>query len=150
MASRDKYSYFIITATPKDFSWIKAGNICHVKANHYTEFQKSVSVKCIDGCVNIQLPLDILHPLTCQKAEFLLALDSFKERLDAIAHPEILEQAVELTVGSEVIVEQKDKWLNGVVRYIGPRTEAKLLDPIGGVFFGVELQVSSNLLCYYK
>lgn len=108
-----------------------------------------MSVTCIGSSISVNMPPDTLHPLTRQESEFLLALESFEERLKAIVHPEALEQAVELTVGSEVRVEQKDEWLRGVLRYIGPLSEPRLLDPIAGVFFGVELQVSSSLFCVH-
>lgn len=148
MASRDKNSYFIITARPISYSWMRAGSICYLEESHYTELRKkdTVSVICIGSSVKFELPRDILQPLTRQKAEFLLALDDLAERLNVIVHPEVLEQAAELTVDSDVIVEQKNEWLKGVVRYIGP-FEPKSMDPIAGVFFGVELQVSSSLLC---
>lgn len=149
MASREKNAYFIIMAQPMSSRWIHAGSICYMNEKQYStpKPQKEVSVICIGSSVHYDLPLDILQPLTRQKTEFLLALESHKERLDEFVHGEALDQAVELTVGSEVTVEQKGEWLKGVVRYIGPLSELRLLDPIAGVFFGVELQVSCSLFC---
>lgn len=96
------------------------------------------------------LPSNVLQPLTRQKSEFLLALESNKERLEEFLRPEALNQAVELTVGSEVTVEINGEWLKGVVRYIGPLFEPGPQKCITAVFFGVELQVSHSLLCVYK
>ncbi|KAK3574703.1 hypothetical protein QTP86_015398 [Hemibagrus guttatus] len=138
MASRDNNAYFIITATPVTYTRIKAGCICYKKV--YSSPQTDmVYVECIGNIVSHYLPVDILQSLTRQKAEFLLALESDEERLKEIAKPEMLEQAMELTVDSEVKVEQEGKWLNGVVRYIGPLSDRKIPDSGGGVFFGVEL-----------
>lgn len=103
-----------------------------------------VPVTCIENRLSYDFPFNFLHTLTRQNSEFLLALENPEERLKEIDKPELLEQASELTVGSEVTVEQNGKWLKGVVRYIGPLSSS-VLDPIlVGVFFGVELQVSSS------
>ncbi|KAG7326262.1 hypothetical protein KOW79_009663 [Hemibagrus wyckioides] len=139
MASRDKNAYFIITATPVICGWIKSGCICYKKETLYSPLSDTVHVVCIGEIGTYSLPVDILRPLTRQKAEFLLALESNEERLKEIAKPEMLEQATELTVGSEVMVAQEGSWLKGVVRYIGPISDRKIPDSGGGVFFGVEL-----------
>lgn len=97
----------------------------------------------IGGTIDYNLPYDILQPLTRKRSEFLLALESCTDRLREVAHPEALDQAVEINEGSDVLVEQNTQWLKGVVRYIGPLSEPSLLDPIAAVFFGVELQVSN-------
>ncbi|XP_047669331.1 ubiquitin carboxyl-terminal hydrolase CYLD isoform X2 [Tachysurus fulvidraco] len=137
MASHDN-TYFIITANQISYSWIKAGCICYKTGNLYPQ-KDTVHVTCIGDTIGYRLPVDILHPLTQQKSEFLLALESDEERLKEFAKPEILEQAVELTVGSEVLVEQEGEWLKGVVRYIGPLSDRKIPNSCRGVFFGVEL-----------
>lgn len=147
MASRDN-TYFIITANTISYSWIKAGCICYKTGSLYSQ-KDTVHVTCIGDTIGYCLPVDILHPLTQQKSEFLLALESNEERLKEFAKPETLEQAVELTVGSEVLVEQKGEWLKGVVRYIGPLSDRKIPDSGGGVFFGVELLVSNSAVCLY-
>ncbi|XP_060723550.1 ubiquitin carboxyl-terminal hydrolase CYLD [Tachysurus vachellii] len=137
MASRDN-TYFIITANQIGYSWIKAGQICYKTGSLYPQ-KDTVHVTCIGDTTGYRLPVNILHPLTQQKSEFLLALESNEERLKEFAKPEILEQAMELTIGSEVLVEQEGEWLKGVVRYIGPLSDRKITDSCGGVFFGVEL-----------
>lgn len=156
MASRDNYTYFIITAQTMSYSWIRPGSICYINEKQYStlKLQKkdTVPVTCVGSSVHFPLPTDILQPLTRQASQFLLAVDSFEERLKEFARLEALEQAMELSVGSEVTVEQNGEWLKGVVKYIGPLTEPSILgsSPIVGVFFGVELQVSNSLLSVYK
>lgn len=148
MASRDNNVYFIITATPVTCRWIKSGCICYKKETLYSPPSENVYVLCIGHTEGYWLPVDILQPVTRQKAEFLLALESDEERLKEIAKPEMLEQATELTVGSEVMVAQEGSRLKGVVRYIGPLSDRKIPDSGGGVFFGVELLVSiSSFFC---
>lgn len=108
--------------------------------NLFSPQDETVCVIGIDYLGCFTLPVNILQPLTRQQSEFLLALEDYEERLKEIAKPEILEQAMELTVGSEVTVEQKGEWLKGVVRYIGPLSDQVISVPVA-VFFGVELQV---------
>ncbi|TSL22069.1 Ubiquitin carboxyl-terminal hydrolase CYLD [Bagarius yarrelli] len=139
MAFCDNHTYYIITAQPMDYSWIKAGTICyHAYYTTHKPQDHTVYVRCIGNGGSGLLSADILQPLTRRKSEFLLALESSEERLTEMVKPEILEQAMELNVGSEVKVEQNGEWLKGVVKYIGPLLDS--LDPIVGVFFGVELQ----------
>lgn len=146
MASRDDKTYFIITEKPP-YSFLRLGSICFKKEdqNSIRKLPKDmVPVTCIENRLSYDFPFNFLHTLTRQNSEFLLALENPEERLKEIDKPELLEQASELTVGSEVTVEQNGKWLKGVVRYIGPLSSS-VLDPIlVGVFFGVELQVSSS------
>ncbi|KAL7832656.1 hypothetical protein SRHO_G00296740 [Serrasalmus rhombeus] len=85
------------------------------------------------------VPLEVLEPLTQQQAEYLLALETPKERLEEFIQPKNLKQAEDLVQGCEVRVEQNGEWLKGVVRYIG-RLKEPVIDPIAGVYFGVELQ----------
>ncbi|KAL7891281.1 hypothetical protein AOLI_G00007570 [Acnodon oligacanthus] len=85
------------------------------------------------------LPSEVLKPLTQQQAEFLLALETPNDRLEEFMLAKNLNQAEGLLQGSEVRVEQNGEQLRGVVRYIG-RLKDPILDPIAGVFFGVELQ----------
>ncbi|XP_053355388.1 ubiquitin carboxyl-terminal hydrolase CYLD [Clarias gariepinus] len=143
MASRDTNDYFIITAKPT-YGWVTPGNICYIKEKHYStrkpQKKDTVPVMRIGGTIDYNLPYDILQPLTRKRSEFLLAIESCTDRLREVAHPEALDQAVEINEGSDVLVEQNTQWLKGVVRYIGPLSEPSLLDPIAAVFFGVELQ----------
>ncbi|XP_026789182.3 ubiquitin carboxyl-terminal hydrolase CYLD isoform X1 [Pangasianodon hypophthalmus] len=142
MASRDK-AYVILTKASRSVGWVRAGSICYIKENLYSlNYQKkdTVPVICIGSSITYNLPLDILQPLSRQKSEFLLAVESCEERLKEFTQSEALDQAMELTVGSEVTVAQNGEWLKGVIRYIGPLSDPGVLDPIAGVFFGVELQ----------
>ncbi|XP_072540400.1 ubiquitin carboxyl-terminal hydrolase CYLD isoform X2 [Salminus brasiliensis] len=143
MAPKDKNIYFILTATPAPFSCMTAGQICYITEDRCSQQKKqkkdTVRVKCIGSPIEHDLPLDFLCILPQEKAELLLALITNEERLDEFARSETLDQATALVKGSEVTVEQNGKWLKGVVRYIGRLSETNL-DPIAGVFFGVELQ----------
>lgn len=142
MASRDDKTYFIITETTP-YSLFRLGSICFKKEdqNSIRKLPKDmVPVTCIENRLSHDFPFNFLHPLTRQNSEFLLALENPEERLKEIDKPELLEQASELTVGSEVTVEQNGKWLKGVVRYIGPLSSSVLYPILVGVFFGVELQ----------
>lgn len=152
MAFRDTNAYFIVTKQPLSFSWIHAGNICYKNGNQYSSpnLQKEDTVSVICNGTTYNLPSNVLQPLTRQKSQFLFAVEGHKERLEEFLRPEALNQAVELTVGSEVTVEINGEWLKGVVRYIGPLFEPGLQKPKTAVFFGVELQVSHSLLCVYK
>ncbi|KAI5614619.1 ubiquitin carboxyl-terminal hydrolase CYLD-like, partial [Silurus asotus] len=139
MASCDNCAYFITTAKPLSNGWIQAGSICYMMETLHSTQTDTLPVMSIGNIRNMDLPVDILHPLTRQEAEFLLALECFEDRLQEIAKPDILEQAVVLSVGSEVTVEQNGELLKGVVRYIGPLLDLKP-DPISGAYFGIELQ----------
>lgn len=140
MASRD-HDYFIVTAQPMDYNGIKAGSICYNAYYTPKPPNNTVYVKCIGKLGGSTLPIDILQLLTRQKIEYLLALETCEERLKEMAKPEILEQAMELNVGAEVMVEQNGEWLKGVVKYIGPLSDPQIAnEPVAGVFFGVELQ----------
>uniref|UniRef100_A0A8B9H2G3 ubiquitinyl hydrolase 1 n=1 Tax=Astyanax mexicanus TaxID=7994 RepID=A0A8B9H2G3_ASTMX len=143
MAPKAKNIYFIITTTPPSYGWTKSGKICYVKEDLYSQPKKlkkdTIPVRLLGSTFDRDLPLNCLHILTQEMAELLLAIDSDKDRLDACRLSESLDQALTLVKGSEVTVEQNGKWLKGVIKYIG-RLNEPIMDPIAGVFFGVELQ----------
>ncbi|XP_062854083.1 ubiquitin carboxyl-terminal hydrolase CYLD isoform X2 [Trichomycterus rosablanca] len=146
MALHEKGEYYILTAKPEGNGWINPGSIGYRTENQYLHVKSqkdTVHVRFTEYVNSVNLPLDVLQPLTKQKAEFLLALGSKEDRLVEYARSKSLDQAVDLVEDSEVTVEYKGKWLKGVVRYIGriPEFNVKVLNvPIAGVFFGVELQ----------
>ncbi|KAL6458112.1 hypothetical protein MHYP_G00333420 [Metynnis hypsauchen] len=142
MAPKSNNRYFIITATPALYGFIRAGQICYINEDRYSQRKKksdTLPVILFNSAVDRDLPLEVLELLTQQQAEFLLALETPKERLEGFLLSENLNQAKVLVQGSEVRVEQNGEWLKGVVRYIG-RLKEPISDPIAGVYFGVELQ----------
>lgn len=136
--------YYILTAKPEHAGWISPGSIGYKTENPYSnrknENKNTVHIKFIENINSADILLDVLQKLTKQKAEFLLALEC-SDRLVELVRSESLDQAVDLVVGSEVTVEHNDKWLKGVVKYIGSIIESQLSSPIAGVWFGIELQV---------
>lgn len=148
MASADNNIYFIITAKPPSPNgYIKAGEVCFIDKQRFDLRQKRndiniLPVICIDSKFDVFLDKVILQPLKRRSAELLLALESNEDRLLALKDPEALEKASNLSEGGQVHVEYKGQWLKGVIRYIGSLT-SNSSDPITGVFFGVELQVSN-------
>ncbi|XP_036417691.1 ubiquitin carboxyl-terminal hydrolase CYLD [Colossoma macropomum] len=143
MAPKSKNLYFMITETPASHGSIRAGQICYINEDRYSQPKRlkrdTLPVILIGSTLDRDLPFEVLEPLTQQQAEFLLALDTHKERLEEFTQSKNLGQAEVLVKGSEVRVEYNGEWLKGVVRYIG-RLREPIIDPIGGVFFGVELQ----------
>lgn len=87
-----------------------------------------------------EIKVSSLKPITIQEAELLAALEDNTERLKWFKEEEALREALALTKDTPVIVEQKGKWLKGVIRYIGRTTAPKYPHPIAGTFFGIELQ----------
>ncbi len=148
MASADKNIYFIITANPPSPNgYINAGEICYIDKQRFNAKLKRndtdfLPIVRMGKCCDTLLDKVLLEPLPCRAAELLLALESNEDRLLALKDPAALEKASDLSIGSHVYVEYKMKWLNGVIRYIGNLTPHSF-DPITGVFFGVELQVSN-------
>lgn len=148
MASADKNIYFIITANPPSPNgYIKAGEICYIDKQRFnvnlkrndTDFLPVVRMGTL---IDTLLDKVLLELLSRRAAELLLALESNEDRLLALKDPEALEMASDLSNGNHVYVEYKMQWLNGVIRYVGNLTPHSF-DPITGVFFGVELQVSN-------
>ncbi|KAK5869500.1 hypothetical protein PBY51_024209 [Eleginops maclovinus] len=78
-----------------------------------------------------------IHLQQQTEAELLQALCEDEERLKWFREGDALKTALGLTVGTPVTVEEGGKKLRGIIRYIGPITDAF---PISGKFFGIELQ----------
>ncbi|KAI4880818.1 hypothetical protein NFI96_031833 [Prochilodus magdalenae] len=142
MAHKSKNVYFIITATTTHYIPIRVGQICHINEDRLSRvrpMKETIPVIPIGSALDYDLPYKVLNRLTVQQAELLLALETHEDRLKEFMLLTNLDQAVNLVKDSEVTVEQNGEWLKGVVRYIGMLTNP-IRDPIGGVFFGVELQ----------
>ncbi len=154
MASADKNIYFIITANPPSPNgYINAGEICYIDKQRFNARLKRndtdiLPVVRIGNVSDTLLDKVLLQPLSRRAAELLMALESNEERLLALKDPVALEKASNLSEGGQVHVEYKGQWLKGVIRYIGSLTSYSS-DPISGVFFGVELQVS-NLFAWVR
>uniref|UniRef100_A0AAR2L2H5 ubiquitinyl hydrolase 1 n=1 Tax=Pygocentrus nattereri TaxID=42514 RepID=A0AAR2L2H5_PYGNA len=142
MAPKSKNLYFITTATTA-LHGVRAGQICYINEDLYSlrkdPKSDTLPVIVLGSVFDRNLPLEVLEPLTKQEAEYLLALETPKERLEEFIQSKNLKQAEDLLQGCEVRVEQNGEWLKGVVRYIG-RLKEPVIDPIAGVYFGVELQ----------
>uniref|UniRef100_A0AAR2LN76 ubiquitinyl hydrolase 1 n=1 Tax=Pygocentrus nattereri TaxID=42514 RepID=A0AAR2LN76_PYGNA len=123
--------------------YISHGQICYINEDLYSlrkdPKSDTLPVIVLGSVFDRNLPLEVLEPLTKQEAEYLLALETPKERLEEFIQSKNLKQAEDLLQGCEVRVEQNGEWLKGVVRYIG-RLKEPVIDPIAGVYFGVELQ----------
>lgn len=146
MASADKKIYFILIAKPP-LGYIEAGEICFIDKDIYVECKNgnntnSLPVVRMGRSMHTDIDALLLKPLTLRSAELLLALETNIERLVALQDPKALEEASNLSLDSRVCVEYNGKWLKGVIRYIGNINSCGF-EPIAGVFFGVELQVSS-------
>ncbi|XP_076871017.1 ubiquitin carboxyl-terminal hydrolase CYLD isoform X2 [Brachyhypopomus gauderio] len=143
MASSDKNIYFI-TIRNTSYSWCRGGRICYTNENRYSlqnnSKNKDVPVTYVGSVFEHKLSPDELRELTEEETALLLALGTDDERWKEIELEQCLKGALSLNVGSEVTVELNGEWLKGVVRYIGRLTEPWYGDPIGAVFFGVELQ----------
>lgn len=147
MNSMDEHEYFIIIAKPPPPNgYLMPGQICFIHKKRYEERQKRnnnkiLPVTCIGKFYENELEPGVLHKLTRRSAELLLALASNEERIMALTNKEELERSLHLSEGSPVFVELSNKWLTGVIRYIGKITSTICSsEPIAGVFFGVELQ----------
>lgn len=144
MASADNKFYFIITTK---HGYISAGEICYIDKQRFFALEKRndaniVPVVRMGLFSDEHLDKALLQPLSRRSAELLLALESNEKRLSALKDPEVLEEASHLSKDTQVYVEYKEQWLKGVIRYIGSLTSYSS-DPITGVYFGVELQVSN-------
>lgn len=152
MASAENNIYFIITAKPPSpYGFIQPGEICFIDKQRFEARHKWSDTDILPVIrigFSIDTPLDkvLLKPLTRRSAQLLLALESNEERLLALRGHEDLEEASNLSKGCQVFVEYKEQWLKGVIRYIGS-IKSYCSDPITGVFFGVELQVSKLCVC---
>lgn len=149
MSSADDLKYFILIAQPPSHGYLKPGQICHIHKTLYEAKKKRnetvLPVTFIGDTYERDLKADLLRPLLRVEAELLLALEDYAERIMALAKKALMT-SLTLTKGSQVFVEFKNEWLTGVIQYIGRITPCTL-DPIAGVFFGVELQVSSLHAC---
>lgn len=148
MASAYNKIYFIIIAKPP-IGYIEAGEICFIDKDLFMERKKEnntdiLPVVRMGRSMHTDIDALLLKPLKLRSAELLLALESNEERLVALKDPKALEEASNLSLDCRVYVEFNGKWLKGVIRYVG-NIKSCSYEPITGVFFGVELQVS--ILC---
>lgn len=148
MTSTD-HQYFIITERVDYPRHLNPGRLCYKSKTRYTSEVKrygsasKVNVTPLASYTNenYEIEMKSLSPLTAGEAELLLALTEDRERLKWFRQEGALQTALGLTKGTEVFVDEQGKELRGVVRYIGRLTEPRYPDPIGGTFFGIELQV---------
>ncbi|XP_051562271.1 ubiquitin carboxyl-terminal hydrolase CYLD isoform X3 [Myxocyprinus asiaticus] len=149
MTSADNNEYFIIHAKPpSSHGYLNVGEICFISKERYDALKKRndtniVPIICMGSMLDSHLNASLLHPLTRRSAELLLALETNEERIIALKDPEALQNALDLSEGSQVYVEHNGQLLKGVIRYIGSITSPSFhfqhSCPIVGVFFGVEL-----------
>ncbi|XP_071394811.1 ubiquitin carboxyl-terminal hydrolase CYLD [Centroberyx affinis] len=145
MDSSDKNMYFIITEKPGD-AYIHPGRLCYIPEYRYTSIMKKkdpptkLPVIYMGSHLDTYLKESDMEPLTVQEAELLQALGEDCERLKWYKEEQALKTAQGLTKGTSVTVDEGEEKLRGIIRYIGKLTEPKFLDPLPGVFFGIELQ----------
>ncbi|XP_030647001.1 ubiquitin carboxyl-terminal hydrolase CYLD [Chanos chanos] len=148
MGSTDKYMYFIVLEKPGyPCSHISRGAICYIEEEKYRlkierledgEKVDSLQVKFQTDVVDKCIKMDVLDALSPQEAGLLQAIEGNEDRLKAYRQRDALDRALNLKTDSLVTVELNGKWLEGVVRYIGRKTDFSA--PISGTFFGIELQ----------
>ncbi|XP_077054695.1 ubiquitin carboxyl-terminal hydrolase CYLD [Siphateles boraxobius] len=147
MASANKNIYFIVIANPPN-GYIEAGEICFIDKDLYEDWKKGNDTERLPlvpmgRALHTDIDVLLLKPLSLRSAELLLALETNIERLFALNDPKTLktlEDASNLSLDSRVYVEYNGKWLKGVIRHIGNIKSCSFVEPITGVFFGVELQ----------
>lgn len=140
MESTDTYMYFII------LDGYDSGQICYKTTGSYLKSKGSSQTSLrvyVLGHWERSVMVNSIQPLKKQEAELLCALDHDKDRLTAFREREVLDHALKLKVSSPVTVEVMGEWCQGVIRYIG-EINRKMLDPISGTFFGIELTVSQS------
>uniref|UniRef100_A0A667YKX0 Ubiquitin carboxyl-terminal hydrolase CYLD n=1 Tax=Myripristis murdjan TaxID=586833 RepID=A0A667YKX0_9TELE len=137
--------YFIITAQPKYHGYIHAGRICHIAESRYTlelskESLTKLPVICMGSYTDTKLDVSDMDHVSAEEAGLLLALEDDSERLKWFRERETLRTALSLTTNTPVTVDEGKQKLRGIIRFIGRLSEPKYLDPLSGVFFGIELQ----------
>lgn len=137
MERNEKYLYFIIVEGSR------AGRLCYCKEDLFEE-SKSASGKFLQvrllGLIEHSVRLNDVRRLIKEEAELLFALDYDHERLKAFVEREGLDHALKLTVDSEVLVEVRGEWRQGIIRYIGEIKHKIYSEPIEAAVFGIELQ----------
>nr|XP_057929394.1 ubiquitin carboxyl-terminal hydrolase CYLD isoform X2 [Doryrhamphus excisus] len=141
--------YFIVTEAPKSTGHCNPGRICYVP-----DYQDGLKHPAFDLSAELQVfllgsltPLcyeinrRCLEELSADEAGLLLALTDNSERLKWFKEKKALFGALTLSEGAQVVVEQGNEKLNGIVRYIGNLTRpTHTAEPLRGIFFGIELQ----------
>lgn len=138
--------YFILTEKPKFPGHIDAGHLCYCRKTVYKKRgdASKLSVIPVDSFAQLDFSIEFtcLSKLSVERAELLCALQNDEERLKWFREEVALQTALELTVGTSVVVQKGAEELLGVIRYIGKNKNKKLNYPILGRFFGIELLVS--------
>ncbi|XP_063357182.1 ubiquitin carboxyl-terminal hydrolase CYLD [Pelmatolapia mariae] len=147
MASTENV-YFILTKKSERSSFTKAGSIVFMPYYKYmSEIKKSPPPLKLRMCLinyysgmDYDLEANDMEQLCVEEVGLLQALPDDAERLRCFKERHDLQAAIQLVIGSEVTVEEAGKKLRGIIRYIGPITEASFTCPVPGSFFGIELQ----------
>lgn len=148
MSSKD-FLYYIITEKPGYPGHIKAGHICYIPESKYKLASKrstsssKLPVTPLGSASGVHYDIDIncMRTLSAEEAELLQALPEDTDRLKWYREKHALRTALDLTVGTDVVVEEEGEELGGIIRYIGRMKEPTYSDPLPGRFFGIELQV---------
>ncbi|KAF0041680.1 hypothetical protein F2P81_005212 [Scophthalmus maximus] len=138
--------YFIITEKPEFSGHISAGCICYIseyKHRRHGSSSQSLSVIPFSSQSGLDYPIDLrcMTELSAAWAELLLALPEDAERLRWFREGAVLQAALELKVGTVVVVQEGEEERRGVIRYIGRLEKPKYPHPpLSAVFFGIQLQ----------
>lgn len=134
--------YFIVIEKPKYPKHIEAGSICYTFSTKHKSTKK-LSIYLLDALTALpyDLELDLLRELSKEEAELLQAVGNNAERLMWSKDGDALQAALLLTENTAVTVDHEGEKLQGIIRFVGRRTEPTFSCPLSGRFFGIELQV---------
>ncbi|XP_015243787.1 PREDICTED: ubiquitin carboxyl-terminal hydrolase CYLD-like [Cyprinodon variegatus] len=140
--------YFILTEKPQFYYNVKLGSLWYIREFNYTlETSRrspptKLPVVCLSSRTGVTCNIEIkcLKKLDADEADLLLACQPESERLNWIRDGAAVLAALELTMGTDVMVEEDGQILRGIIRYIGPIVDPSYLHPITGRYFGIELQ----------
>ncbi|MEE6513713.1 hypothetical protein FKM82_021504, partial [Ascaphus truei] len=123
---------------------VEAGRLCCVSEEAYLQrvaedhpSTQSLCVTVLGESGLMEVDVNVLHPLSREKAALLLAVQSPTERLGCFLERGTLEQALKAEVGQQVLVEHEKKIFHAVLHHVGKISDNSLLPP---VYFGVELE----------
>ncbi|XP_059197782.1 ubiquitin carboxyl-terminal hydrolase CYLD [Centropristis striata] len=137
--------FFVVSRKPDYPAHLRVGQLCFSRRrmSMRSSDPQKVSVQVLGALSSLDYSLDrsLLEELTEEEAELLLALPEDAERLRWSRDRDALRTALALTVGTSVLVEEKEGLtLRGVLRYVGRQKEASFSSPITGTYYGIELQ----------
>ncbi|XP_029448043.1 ubiquitin carboxyl-terminal hydrolase CYLD-like [Rhinatrema bivittatum] len=138
--------YFILTEISATGALrpLKAGTLCRISEADYLQ-RFSVESPCplplkvtlLEDGSRKEVDVNSLQPLRKQQAALLLAVPNVAERLNCFLQRTALEDAMQASVGQQVLVSLEQKVVPGIIHYIGKIDACHVLP---AVYFGVELQ----------